>query len=62
MKKSAGMVLRRTFSTAHVEAGECILEGLLKPEEFEDGEIDGGVKAETTLVRTDSGVVLGRKR
>ena len=39
-------------------AGKSILEDLLETQELEDGKVDGRVKTETTLVRTEGGVVL----
>lgn len=39
-------------------ASESILEDLLETQELEDGKVDGRVKTETTLVRTEGGVVL----
>ena len=39
-------------------AGKSILENLLESQKLEDAEVDGGVKTETTLVRTESRVVL----
>ena len=39
-------------------AGESILEDLLKTQELENAQVDSWVKAETTLVRTESRVVL----
>jgi hypothetical protein len=39
-------------------ASKSILEDLLETQEFENGKVDTGVKTETTLVRTEGGVVL----
>ena len=39
-------------------AGESILEDLLETQELEDGQVDCGVKSETTLVWTESRVEL----
>lgn len=53
-----GVKVGSTFSSSHAETGQCVLEGLLEAEELEDGQVDGGVEAETALVGTESGVVL----
>lgn len=39
-------------------ASKSILEDLLETQELQDGKVDSGVETETTLVRTESGVVL----
>jgi hypothetical protein len=39
-------------------ASKSILEDLLETQELENGKVDTGVETETTLVRTESGVVL----
>ena len=57
-----GLALRvkvgATLATAHVQAGQGILEDLLEAEELQDGQIHRGVEAETTLVGTEGGVEL----
>lgn len=53
-----GVEVGTTLTTTHVEAGKSILEDLLKTQELEDGEVDGGVETETTLVRTEGRVEL----
>lgn len=53
-----GVEVGTTLATAHVQTGEGILEDLLKTQELEDGEVDGGVETETTLVGAQSRVEL----
>lgn len=45
--------VRTTLSTAHVETGQGVLEHLLEAEELEDGQVDGRVETEATLVRAE---------
>lgn len=47
--------------TSHAETSQSILEGLLEAEELEDGKVDGGVKTKTTLVGSESRVILHTK-
>lgn len=58
VRLALGVKVRASLSTSHVQAGEGVLEGLLETQEFEDREVDGGVKSETTLVGTQGRVVL----
>lgn len=53
-----GVEVGTTLATAHVQTGEGILKDLLKTQELEDGEVDGGVETETTLVGAQSRVEL----
>jgi len=53
-----GVKVRAALAAAHRQGGEGILEGLFKGEEFEDREVDRGVKAHPTLVRADGRAVL----
>ena len=46
------------LSTAHLEASKGILEDLLESEELEDGQVDGRVEAESSLVRAEGAVEL----
>jgi len=39
-------------------ASQCILENLLEAQELEYGKVDGGMEAETALVRSKRGVEL----
>jgi hypothetical protein len=48
----------RTLGTTHVDTGQGILKDLLKAQELEDGQVDGWMETETTLVRTEGGVEL----
>lgn len=43
---------------AGLTSGEGILEDLLEAQELQNGEVDSGVEAETTLVGAESGVEL----
>ena len=45
-----GVEVAATLATAHVEAGEGILEDLLETQELKNGQVDSGVEAETALV------------
>lgn len=53
-----GVEVGTTLTTTHVQAGEGILEDLLEAKELEDGEVDGGVETETTLVGAQGRVEL----
>lgn len=53
-----GVEVRATLATAHVQASEGVLEDLLEAQELEDGEVDGGVEPETTLVGAQGRVEL----
>lgn len=44
-----GVKVGSTLSSSHVETSERILEDLLKAKELEDGEVDGRVKAKSSL-------------
>lgn len=58
VRLALGVEVGTTLTTTHVQAGEGILEDLLKTEELQDGQVDGGVETETTLVRAKGGVEL----
>lgn len=45
-------------TAAHGEGGEAVLEDLLEAQELDDGEGDGGVEAQASLVRPDGLVEL----
>jgi hypothetical protein len=53
-----GVKVGAALAAAHHEAREGVFEDLFKAEEFEDGEIDGGMEAETAFVRAESGIEL----
>lgn len=53
-----GIKVGTTLTTTHAQTGESILENLLETQELEDGEVDGRVETETTLVGTESRVEL----
>ena len=50
--------IRPSLGASHRQAGEGVLEHLLETEELQDAQVDGGVQAQTALVRTDSVVEL----
>jgi hypothetical protein len=58
VRLALGIEVGTTLATAHVEAGQGILEDLLKAKELENGEVDSGVETETTLVWAESRVEL----
>jgi hypothetical protein len=58
VRLALGIEVGTTLATAHVEAGQSILEDLLKTKELEDGQVDSGVETETALVGTESRVEL----
>jgi len=53
-----GVEVGATLATAHVEAGQGVLEDLLEAQELEHGEVDGGVQSEAALVGAERGVEL----
>lgn len=58
IRLALGVEVGTTLATAHVEAGQSILEDLLETKELEDREVDSGVETETALVGTESRVEL----
>ena len=58
VRLALGVEVAATLATTHVEAGEGILEDLLKTQELEDGQVDSGVEAETALVWAEGRVEL----
>ena len=55
---AAGCEIRAALAAAHRQRGECILEGLLEAEEFQDRQVNRGVEAKTAFVRANSRVEL----
>jgi hypothetical protein len=53
-----GVEVGATLATTHAEASQGILEDLLEAKELENGQVDAGVKSETTLVGAKSRVEL----
>lgn len=53
-----GVEVRATLATTHVKAGQGILEDLLEAEELQDGQVNGRVETQTTLVGAEGGVEL----
>jgi hypothetical protein len=58
VRLALGVEVRATLATAHVKAGQGILEDLLEAEELQDGQVNGRVETETTLVGAEGGVEL----
>ena len=59
---SVGFALRikvaAALAAAHRESGQTVFQDLLKPEEFDDGKVDGRMQSQAALVRTDGVVEL----
>ena len=59
---SVGLAFRveigAALAAAHGERGQGVFQNLLKAEKFYNGEIDGGMEAQTALVGAYSGIVL----
>ena len=53
-----GVEVAAALAAAHGQGGEGVLEDLLKAQEFDDGQVDGGVKAQAALVGADGGIEL----
>jgi hypothetical protein len=53
-----GVEVGATLATAHVEAGQGVLEDLLEAQELEDAEVDGGVQSQAALVGAEGRVEL----
>ena len=58
VRLALGVEVGTTLAATHVEAGKGILKDLLETQELEDREVDSGMEAETTLVRTEGRVEL----
>ena len=58
VRLALGVKVASTFTTTHHQAGKGVLEDLLETQELEDGQVDGRVQTQTTLVRTKGGVEL----
>jgi hypothetical protein len=58
VRLALGVEVRATLATAHVEAGQGVLENLLETQELEHAEVDCRVQSEATLVGAESGVEL----
>lgn len=58
VRLALGVEVGTTLATAHVKAGQGILEDLLETKELEDRQVDSGVETETALVGTESRVEL----
>lgn len=53
-----GVKVGATLAAAHAQAGQGVLEDLLKAEELEDGQVDRGVEAQAALVGAQGRVEL----
>lgn len=53
-----GVEVSTTLATAHHQASQGVFEDLLEAEELENGQVDRGVEAESTLVRAEGRVEL----
>ena len=53
-----GVEVGAAFGAAHGQAGQAVLQDLLKAQELQDGQVHGGMEAETALVGADGGVEL----
>ena len=58
VRLALGVEVGAALAAAHGEGGEGVLQDLLKAEELDDGEVDGGMEAETALVGADRAVEL----
>ena len=53
-----GVEVAAALAAADGQAGEAVLEHLLKAQELEDGQVHAGMQAQSALVGTDGAVVL----
>ena len=53
-----GVKVRAALAAAHGQAGQAILEALLKAEELDDGKVDRGMEAQAALIGADGRVEL----
>ena len=53
-----GVKVSAALAAAHGQAGQAVLEALLKAEELDDGEVDRGVETQAAFVGTDGRVEL----
>ena len=58
VRLALGVKVGTALATAHVEAGQGVLENLLEAQELEHREVDGGMQAEAALVGAERGVEL----
>ena len=55
---AAGVKVGTALGAADGQTGHSVLEDLLKAQELDDGQVDGGVKADAALVGTKGRVIL----
>ena len=55
---TTGREVGATLGTTHRQCGQGVLEGLLKGEELQDGEVHRSVETDTALIRADGVVML----
>ncbi len=53
-----GVEVGAALAAADGQAGEAVFKGLLKAQEFDDPQVDGGVEAKSALIRPDGAVEL----
>ena len=53
-----GIKVAAALGTAHGQAGQAVLQDLLKAQELQNGQVDGGVEPQTALVGADGGAEL----
>ena len=58
VRLAVGVKVSAALAAAHGQAGQAVLEALLKAEELQDRQVDGGVEPQTALVGADGGVEL----
>ena len=58
IRLAVGVKVSAAFAAAHGQAGQAVLEALLKAEELQDRQVDRGVEPQTALVGADGRVEL----
>ena len=58
VRLAVGVKVSAALAAAHGQAGQAVLEALLKAEELQDRQVDGGVEPQTALVGADGPVEL----
>ena len=53
-----GVEVRAALAAAHGQSGQSVFEDLLKAQELDDRQVDGGVQTQTALVGANGGVEL----
>ena len=55
---SFGIEVGPALSASHIQSGKSILKSLLEAKEFQDRQVNWGMKSKTAFVWTESGIVL----